>query len=100
MRQALRTAASRVQADRDLRLPEAHVLAGRKSHVASKHEFTAYAAYAATDFCDADNRGLRQSDERIHQDRKAGSTDRRCDVAELACQVEVAQVKVLHRALE
>src|SRR5882762_2576683 len=71
-----------------------------KSHVASEHEFTAYAADAATDFCDADDRRSRQSYERIHQDRKAGRTDRGGDVAELAGQVEVAQVKVLHRALE
>src|ERR1700738_4737634 len=50
--------------------------------------------------CDADNPRSRQSYERIHQDRKAGGTDRGGDVPELSCQVEVAEVEVLHRALE
>src|SRR5882724_12265874 len=100
MGQALCASTARMQTDTKLGMAESRVLARREAHVAGEDELAADAAGAAPDFCDADNRGLREPHERIHENRKPGSSDSCGDVPNLASQIEVRQVEVGNCALE
>src|SRR5258708_2093733 len=100
MGQALCASTARMQTDTKLGMAESRVLARREAHVAGEDELAADAAGAAPDFCDADNRRLREPHERIHENRKPGSSDTWGDVPNLASQIKVGQVEGRNRALE
>src|SRR5258708_23160988 len=100
MGQALCASTARVQTDTKLGMAESRVLARREAHVAREDKLAAHAADAASDLCEADNRGLREAHERIHENRKPGSSDSCGDVPNLASQIKVRQVEVRNRALE
>ena len=73
--QAFRAAATGIHSHSDFGLAQPCVLARREAHVAGEDEFAARAPDAASDLRDADDRGPGEADERIRQDRQAGSTD-------------------------
>src|SRR4029077_2305987 len=75
MWEAFRTPAARMQSHHDFGLAQSRVLARRESHIACEDELAAHAPNAASDLRDADDRGLGETDERIHQDREAGRPD-------------------------
>src|SRR6202047_4233194 len=100
MWKTLRSAAAGMQSHPDFRLAQSRVLARREAHVAGEDELAARAPDAASDLRDADHRGLSETDERIHQDREAGSPDSSHDVPYLAGQIKVGKVKLGVRALE
>src|ERR1700681_192990 len=77
---ALCASTARMQTDTKLGMAESRVFARREAHVAGEDELAADAAGAAPDFCDANNRRLREPHERIHQNRRARSADSRHDV--------------------
>jgi len=80
MWKTFRTAAAGMQSHPDFGLAEARVLSRREAHIAGEDELAAHAPDAASDLRDADHRGLGEADERIHQDREAGSPDSSHDV--------------------
>src|SRR5258705_12579748 len=82
--EAFRTAAARMQSHPDFGLAQSRVLARREAHVAGKDKLAANAPDAAPDLCDANHRGLGETDKRIHQDREAGAPNSRHDVSRLA----------------
>src|SRR5438034_432042 len=98
--EAFRTAATGIPSHPDFGSAPSRVLARRESHVAGEDELAAHAPHAASDLCDANHRGLRETDERIHQDREAGRPDSCGDVPRLAGQIKVGKVEVRIRALE
>src|SRR5579862_3891516 len=100
MGQALCASTARMQTDTKLGMAESRVLARGEAHVAGEDELAADAAGAATDFCDADHRGLREAHERIHQYGQARSADSCHDVPEFPCQIEVRQIEIGNCALE
>src|SRR5258705_9046944 len=59
MGKAFGTPAARMHSDPDLGMTESRVLARREAHVAGEDKLAAHAADAASDLCEADNRGLR-----------------------------------------
>src|SRR5258708_40000563 len=89
MGKAFGTPAARMHSDPDLGMTESRVLARREAHVAGEDKLAAHAADAASDLCEADNRGLREALERIHENRKPGSSDSCGDVPNLASQIKV-----------
>src|ERR1700746_2822971 len=90
----LRTAAAGMQYHPDFGLAESRVLARREAHVASEDELATHSPHTASDLRDADHRRLRETDECIHQDRKAESPDSGHDVPYLAGQVKVGEIKL------
>src|SRR6202011_2255309 len=100
MREAFGTAAAGMHSDSDFGLAQSRVLARREAHVAGEDELAAHAPDAASDFRDADHRGLGETDERIHQDREARSPDSSHDVPYLAGQIKVGKVELGVRAFE
>src|SRR5712672_2099156 len=100
MGKAFGTPAARMQTDTKLGMAESRVLARREAHDAGEDELAADAAGAAPDFCDADNRRLREPHERIHQDREARSPYNSHDVPYLAGQIKVGKIKLGVRAFE
>src|SRR5690349_8525375 len=93
MWQAFRTAAAGMHSHPDFGLTQSRVLARREAHVASEDELAADAPDAASDLRDADHRRLGETNERIHQDWKAGRPDSRGDVPRLAGQIKVGKVE-------
>src|SRR3984893_18094241 len=55
----------------DFRLAESRVFTRRETHVTGEDELATAPAYAASDLCDTDHRGLCETHERIHQNREA-----------------------------
>src|SRR5690348_4617108 len=100
MWEAFRTTAAGMHSHPDFGLAQSRVLARREAHVAGEDELAAHAPDAASNFGDADHRGLGETDERIHQDREAGRPDRCGDVPRLAGQIKVGKVELRIRALE
>src|SRR5439155_22882441 len=100
MWEAFRTAASRMHSHPDFRLTQQRVLARCEAHVAGKDELAAHATDAAPNLCDADHRGLGETDERIDQNREARRPYLCSDVPCLASQIKVGKVELRIRALE
>src|SRR6267378_3347937 len=99
---ALGAAAAGMHSGADFDLSQDRFLARRESHVASEHEFAAHAAGASPNFRNADDWGLGEVDERIHQDGETGrpgglhETKASCDIAE----IKVGEVELRIGALE
>src|SRR6266702_7147103 len=100
MWKTFRTAAAGMHSHPDFGLAESRVLARREAHVAGEDELAAHAPDAAPDLCDADDWGLGETHERIHQNREAGSPDSCGDVPRLAGQIKVGKVELRIRTLE
>src|SRR5882724_493047 len=66
MWEAFGAAAAGMHAYPDFGLAQSRVFARRETHVAGEDELTTAAAYAASDLCDTDHRGLCEAHERIH----------------------------------
>ncbi len=78
------------------------VLARCEPHVAGEDELAAHAPGPASDLRDAGDRGLADSDERIHQDREArrpGGLEQAEAPRDIG-QIKVAKVELRIRALE
>src|SRR6267154_1462734 len=65
MWEAFGTAAAGMHSYPDFGLPESRVFTRRETHVAGEDELATSAAYAASDLCDTDHRGLCETHERI-----------------------------------
>jgi hypothetical protein len=89
-----------MHSDPDFGLAQSRVLARCEAHVAGEDELAAHAPDAAADLRDADHRGLGETHERIHQDRKTRSPHSSHDVPYLAGQIEVGKIKLGVRAFE
>src|SRR5579862_8535746 len=100
MREPLGSATARMQSHGDFWLTKACVLARSEAHVAGEDELTACAPDAAADSRDADHRRCGETDERIQEYWKAGKTDSRHDIAQVAGQVKVCKKKIRNRAFE
>src|ERR1700741_1992764 len=98
MWEAFRAAAAGMQSHPDFRLAQSRVLARREAHVAGENELAAGTTDTASDLRDADHRGLGETDERIHQDRKSRWPDRSHNIPQLAGQIKVGEVELRIRA--
>jgi hypothetical protein len=100
MWEAFRTAAARMHSHPDFGLAQSRVLPRREAHVASEDKLAAYTPNTASDLRDADHRRLGETYECIHEDWKAGRSDRCHDVPRLTSQIKVCKVEVRIRAFE
>src|SRR5258708_559804 len=98
MWKTFRTTAAGMHSHPDFGLTESRICARREAHVAGEDELAAHAPDTASDLRDADYRGFGETHERIHQDRKAGSSDSCHYVPYLAGQIKVGKVKFGVRA--
>src|SRR5439155_13092206 len=92
--EAFRTAAAGMHSHPDFRLTQSGLIARCEAHVAGKDELAAHPADAAPDLCDADHRGLGETDEGIDQNREARRSHRSSNVSYLAGQIKMGEVEL------